>query len=78
MEIKSFIEKMAEQFDGNGDVVFKADTEFKKLSAWSSLTALSIMSMIDDEYQVIISGEDIVNSSTIQNLYEVVNSKINK
>ena len=31
--------------------------------------------MIDEEYDVMISGEDIANSSTIQDLFNSVNSK---
>jgi len=33
---------------------------------------LSISAMIDDEYDVIIKGNDIISSDTIQDLYNVV------
>lgn len=76
MEIKDFIAKMADQFDArNEDEVFDADTQFRKVSSWSSLTALSIMSMIDDEYDIVVSGDDIVKSLTVRDLFNVVNSK---
>jgi acyl carrier protein len=75
MEISNFIEKFASQFDNTDFKVFKSDTEFRQLDNWSSVTALLIISMIDDEYEVIISGEDIVNSLTIQDLFDIVNTK---
>lgn len=75
MELKDFIGKVADQFDNTSMDQLNADTEFKKLEDWSSLTALSIMSMIDEEYDVMISCEDIANSSTIQDLFNSVNSK---
>ena len=48
MELKDFIEKFAEQFDDTDLSEFKADTEFKALDEWSSLTALSIIAMVDE------------------------------
>ncbi len=42
----------------------------------SSLTALNIISVIDDEYDVYLKGEDIRNSSTIQELFEKVVEKV--
>lgn len=76
MVLKDFIGKVADQFDNTSMDQLNAGTEFKKLEDWSSLTALSIMSMIDEEYGVMISGEDIAGSSTIQDLFNSVNSKI--
>lgn len=75
MEIKEFIENFASQFDETDVSEFKADTEFKALDEWSSLTALSIIAMIDDEYEVTIKGDDIKNAETIEDLFNVVVSK---
>ena len=75
MDISYFIEKFATQFDNIDFKVLKSDTKFRQLDNWSSVTALLIISMIDDKYEVIISGEDIVNSTTIQDLFDIVNTK---
>ena len=75
MELTDFIEKFAEQFDETDASEFKADTEFKALDEWSSLSALSIIAMIDDEYDVTIKGDDIRNSETIEDLFNLVKSK---
>lgn len=75
MNIKEFIEHFAEQFDDTAVEVFKPETEFKALDEWTSLTALSIISMIDEEYDVSIGGADIRNAKTIEDLYRVVESK---
>lgn len=75
MELNDFIEKFAEQFDETDANEFKADTEFKALDEWSSLSALSIIAMIDDEYDVTIKGDDIRNSETIEDLFNLVKSK---
>jgi acyl carrier protein len=72
MDIHEFIENFAAQFDDTDVADFTAETKFKQLDEWSSLTALSVIAMVDDEYDVIIKGNDIINSETIQDLYDVV------
>ena len=49
--------------------------EFKNLDEWSSLMALSIISMIDEEYDISIGGSDIRNAKTIEDLYRIVENK---
>lgn len=75
MELKDFIEHFAEQFDDTDASEFQADTVFKDLDEWSSLIALSIIAMVDEEYDITIKGDDIRNSSTIEDLFNVVKSR---
>ena len=73
MEIKEFIQNFADQFDDTDASVFTPETKFKE---WSSLTALSVIAMIDEEYDVKIKGDDVRNSQTINDLYEIVKSRL--
>ena len=75
MEIKEFVEKFAEQFDETDASVFTAETKFRELDEWSSLLALSIIAMVDDEYDVTLKGDDIRSSETIEDLFNLVKSK---
>jgi acyl carrier protein len=72
MDLQEFIGKFAEQFDETSANEFKADTEFKKLVDWSSMTALSLIAMIDDEYGITIRGDDIRKSDTVEDLFSIV------
>lgn len=72
MEVKDFIENFASQFDETAADLFEAKTIFKELDEWSSLTALSIIAMVDEEYDVRIKGDDIRSSLTIEDLYNLV------
>ena len=74
MEINDFIEKLAEQFDDTAVELFTPETEFKELDEWSSLTALSVIAMVDDEYGKSIKGDLIRNSKTIQDLFDKINA----
>lgn len=73
IDLKQFIEKFAEQFDETDVSVFNADMKFKELEEWSSLMALSIMAMIDEEYDVSLKGDDLKSSTTVEDLYKIVN-----
>ena len=75
MEIKDFIEKFAEQFDDTDASEIKAETIFKELDEWSSLVALSVIAMVDEEYDVTIKGDDIRNSVTVEDLFNAVKAK---
>ena len=75
MEIKDFIENFANQFDDTDPSEIKADTVFKELDEWSSLIALSVIAMVDEEYDITIKGDDIRNASTVEDLFNAVNAK---
>lgn len=75
MEINEFVENFAAQFDDTDASVFTPSTEFKTLDEWSSLTALSIIAMADEEYDVTLKGDDIRNAVTIEDLFNTVKEK---
>lgn len=75
MELKDFIANFADQFDDTDASEFKAETVFKELDEWSSLIALSIIAMVDEEYNVTLKGDDIRNSNTIEDLFNAVKAK---
>lgn len=76
MEIKDFIGKFAECFDDTDASVFTPETKFRELEEWSSMTVLSVIAMISDEYDVPMMGHDIRECETIQDLFEKVRSKM--
>lgn len=76
MNLEQFIENFAEQFDDTDASVFKADTVFHELDEYTSLIALSIIAMIDEEYDVSIKGDDMKSAVTIEDLYNIVKSRV--
>lgn len=76
MELKAFIANFAAQFDDTEESVFTAETKFRELDEWSSLVALSIIAMVDEEYDVQLKGEEMRSANTIHELFNLVESKI--
>lgn len=75
MEINEFVQNFAAQFEETDASVFTAKTVIKELEEWDSLIALSVIAMIDEEYDVKIEGTEIRSSVTIHDLFETVKSK---
>jgi len=75
MEFDDFIEKLALLFEDTDTTGFNGETKFKEYEEYSSLMALNIMAMVDEEYDIKIKPEDIRNSFTIDELYKTVISK---
>ena len=75
MTLDEFVVRFAEEFDETPVEAFSFGTEFKELEEWSSLVALSIIAMVDEEFDKSITGADIRASKTIEDLYNIVLSK---
>ena len=76
MELKDFIQNFADQFDETDASEFKAETVFHDLDEYSSLIALSIIAMVDEEYDVTLKGDDMKAAVTIEDLFNTVKSKM--
>lgn len=76
MELNEFIANFAEQFDETDASVFTAETAFHDLDEYSSLIALSIIAMVDEEYDVALKGDDMKSAVTIEDLFNIVKSKM--
>ncbi len=75
--MNNFIEKFTLLLEDTDLNTIDGDTVFKDLDEWDSLLALSLITLIDEEYKVKITGEEIRNSSSINDLYAVINIKKN-
>ena len=72
MDLNEFVTNFVDQIDDVDAESIKADTEFKDLEEWSSMSALAVIAMVDAEYDVQIKGDDIRNAETIEDLYNRV------
>ena len=72
MEIQNFIEKFIEAVEIESVSNLSADTEFRKLEEWSSLAGLSLIAMFDEEFSISITGKQLRECVTIEDLYKLV------
>lgn len=76
MELKDFVEKFSEQFEDTEPNEIQSSTNFRDLEEWSSLIALSVIAMADEEYDVTLKGDDIIKSNTVEDIYNIVKSRM--
>jgi len=75
MELNEFVKHFADQFDDTDPDEISAGTAFHDLDEWSSLIALSILNMVEKKCGVGLFFEDLKNSTTVEDVYNIVVSK---
>lgn len=74
MEIKEFIEKLAEAIEVENLEELTAETEFKELDEWSSLSVMLLIAFFDEEFEKQIGDKDVRSCTTLQDLYNLANA----
>jgi acyl carrier protein len=75
MVLNDFIELFAEELEDTPIENVTATTLFRELDEWSSLTALSIISMVDENFEKRLTGADLRSVETLEELYNLVLAK---
>ncbi|OFY84371.1 MAG: hypothetical protein A3F72_00990 [Bacteroidetes bacterium RIFCSPLOWO2_12_FULL_35_15] len=76
MNITDFIKKIETEIDEFEAGTLNPDTDLRKTTAWTSMHALIIIALIDTEYNVTITGEDLRTITSIEDLYNIIQSRI--
>lgn len=74
--IEEFISTLETEFDELEPGTLKPDTNFSDLDEWSSMHSLIIIALIDTEYEVTITGEDLMSINKVEELYDIVKSRM--
>lgn len=74
--LDEFVALFAEQFDDINPSDINSNTVFHDLDEWSSLIGLSVIAMVDEEFDVALGANDMTSSVTIEDLYNKVKAKL--
>lgn len=77
MDFNDFKEKFVDLFDDLDANDITSETRFRDLSDWSSLIALSLMAMVDEEYDVDLDGDQIRGYETLGEIYNHILKEMN-
>jgi acyl carrier protein len=75
MKESDFVENFASQFEDVDPSIVTLETNFRNIEGWSSFAALSIIAMVDEIYNSKITGNDIKNSKTVRELFNLVQER---
>lgn len=75
MDLNDFIVNFAEQFDDTDASEINAETKFHELDEWGSLTGMGVIAMSKTLYGKTITGRELRNCETVQDLFNLISSK---
>ncbi len=76
MNIQDIIKQIETEFNEVEPGTIKADTEFTAIENWGSMHALIIIALIDMEYDVTLTGSDLKEMKTVNDLFRIVKGKL--
>lgn len=68
-----FIELFAEALEREDEI--RMEDEFRNYPEWSSITYLSVIAMMDEEYDVQVEEEDFKKLRTVQAVFNACTNK---
>lgn len=75
LEMTTFIQDFEELFDEVEQGSITKDTIIRDLDEWSSLIALTLIAMADENYEIKLTGDDIRTSNTVDDIYQKILAK---
>ena len=76
MNQKKFLDNFKEALELEHERLVTLNDTFKELDEWDSLASLSLIAMLDEEYEVELESEDLDKLTTVEELYLFVKSKL--
>ena len=74
--LDEFVDLFAEQFEDTDPSEITSSTVFHDLDEWSSLIGLSVIAMVDEEFDIALKGDDVKNAVTVEDLYNNVKARL--
>ncbi|MBN2680963.1 MAG: acyl carrier protein [Bacteroidales bacterium] len=75
MKAEDFILKIEDEFEDLEKGKLKPESNFREFFDWNSINALIFIALVDSEYDVTITPDDIRNSETIMDLFNTIIAK---
>lgn len=74
MDTTQFLENIKDLIDTETELT--VDTKFRELDEWDSLATLSTIAMVDDEYGIVISANELRQLETLGDIIRAIESKL--
>lgn len=78
MTVEEFIQRIESEFEDIEPGKLKPDSNFRDMFEWNSVNALILIAMVNTEYDVVINADDLRASRTINDIYQIIVSRMKK
>jgi acyl carrier protein len=75
MDLQKFIDKLTKIFEDANPETIKPEANFREIEGYSSFVAFLIISMVNEVYNVKLTGDDLRKSNTIEDIFSIIKSK---
>jgi len=75
IDIHQFITSVEEEFEEMPKGVLTSESPLREHFTWDSINALIFIAHVNVNYNVEITAEDLINSTTVGDLYNIIKSK---
>jgi acyl carrier protein len=76
MKIEDFIARLEEEYEDITPGTLKPESKFREVFEWSSINALILIALVKTDYDVVVNAEDIATSQTIEDLYKIIEARV--
>jgi acyl carrier protein len=75
MDVHEFIKKIEGEFEDLKPGVLKPDSKIREHFEWDSVNALVFIAMVNVEYDVVITAEELQSAESVQDVFDVIVKK---
>lgn len=75
MTLHEFTINLEKEFEDLEPGTLTPDTNYRDIKNWSSIYALIVVAFIDLNFDIILNANDLKETNTVKELYELVKSK---
>lgn len=75
MTLEEFVIEIEDAFEIQERGTLLPDTDYKKFEEWDSMHALILIALIDTEFDLLVSGNDLKNLVTVREVYELIQER---
>ena len=76
MTVEELILKIEGEFPDMEPGKLMPDSVFREVMNWNSINALILIALVDTEYDVILTADDLRASSTIADIFNLIQSRV--
>lgn len=73
--LPEFTKQLESEFEDFEPGTLTPQTNYRELKGWSSMHALIVIAFVDANYNVLLSGADLKNAQTVEDLFTIVKEK---
>ncbi len=78
ISIEEFIVLLEEEFEDLNKGFLKPDSKYRDIPNFSSMHALVLIALVDNKFDVLLNGADLKSTESVLELYNLIQSKLNK